>query len=107
RESRELRDPALEIVGGDREFVTLHELDDTAALEIDRRNQHKFLRSLQANGNLPLSKKFLQLANASLVEVKDRRSERCVGVSGAEHFSEVFEGSGAAGGDHRDVDGIG
>jgi hypothetical protein len=29
------------IVGRDGELVTLHELDDTAALEINRRNQHK------------------------------------------------------------------
>ena len=36
---REPLDPAVEIVGFDRELLALHELNDLAALEIDRRNQ--------------------------------------------------------------------
>ena len=38
---RELLDPAVEIVGGDGELVALHELNDAAALEVDRWNQHR------------------------------------------------------------------
>ena len=44
-ELRKLGDPAVEIVGGNREFVTLNELDDAPALQINRRNQHKVLRT--------------------------------------------------------------
>ena len=43
REPGEPRDPAVEVVGGHREMFALHELDDTAALEIDGGNQHQSL----------------------------------------------------------------
>src|SRR5688572_7238257 len=35
RELLEFRNPAVEIVGRDGEFVALNELDDTSALEVD------------------------------------------------------------------------
>ena len=38
--------------------------------------------------------------------MKNRCGEGGVGVAGAEHLGEVFERPGAAGGDHRDVDGV-
>ena len=41
REGRELLDPAVDVVGRDRQPLALLELDDTATHEIDRRNQHE------------------------------------------------------------------
>ena len=51
REFRELRDPAVEIVGRDGELVALDQLDDVAALEIDRRNQHVVTYEPRSHGN--------------------------------------------------------
>ena len=73
REPGEPRDPAVEVVGRHRELLTLDELDDTAALQIDGGNQHQSLTGTPRARRYPL-----RSADRVLGEMKDRRRQRRV-----------------------------
>src|SRR5207247_8199149 len=51
--------------------------------------------------------KLLQAANRILLEVENGRRESRIRRAAQEDFSKMFQAAGAAGGNHRDVDGAG
>src|SRR5258706_15795938 len=61
----------------------------------------------QPFGDVLLAKVPLQLGDAGVRVVENRRGERRVGVAPREYLAEMLEASRAAGRDHRDVHGVG
>src|SRR4029453_11998611 len=59
---------------------------------------------LEANRNVLLAQVSLQLPDARIGEVKDRRGKRGVGMAVREDVGEMIEAACAARGDDRDID---
>ena len=86
RVTGEALDPAVDVARLDGQALALHELDDPAALEIDRRYEHQSLR-----GHAAGVQKLLQIRDRVLGVVEDRRRQRRVRLAAGENVEEVVE----------------